>query len=81
MKRILIIAALCFSAQTGWADQSSPEHVISAKSPVERLLDLGQADEVSQACCKLCQKGKACGNSCISRNYTCHKGKGCACNS
>jgi hypothetical protein len=32
-------------------------------------------------CCKICTTGKACGNSCISANYTCHKGRGCACNS
>lgn len=32
-------------------------------------------------CCKICDKGKACGNSCISRSYTCHKGRGCACDS
>ncbi len=32
------------------------------------------------ACCKICSKGKACGDSCISRSYTCHKGRGCACN-
>jgi hypothetical protein len=31
------------------------------------------------ACCKVCDKGKACGDSCISRQYDCHKGKGCAC--
>lgn len=31
-------------------------------------------------CCKICRKGKACGNSCISASYTCHKGPGCACN-
>lgn len=31
------------------------------------------------ACCKICSKGKACGNSCIARNKTCHKGPGCAC--
>ena len=31
-------------------------------------------------CCKICSKGKACGNSCIARWKTCHKGKGCACN-
>jgi hypothetical protein len=31
------------------------------------------------ACCKVCDKGKACGDSCISRQYECHKGKGCAC--
>ncbi len=30
-------------------------------------------------CCKYCSKGKACGNSCISRSYTCHKAPGCAC--
>jgi hypothetical protein len=31
-------------------------------------------------CCKVCSAGKACGNSCIARWKTCHKGKGCACN-
>jgi hypothetical protein len=30
-------------------------------------------------CCKVCDKGKACGNSCISRAKNCHKGRGCAC--
>jgi len=32
-----------------------------------------------KTCCKYCSKGKACGDSCISRSYTCHKGPGCAC--
>lgn len=32
-----------------------------------------------QQCCKVCSKGKACGNSCISRSYTCRKARGCAC--
>lgn len=31
-------------------------------------------------CCKICTTGKACGNSCISRSYTCHQPSGCACN-
>jgi len=30
-------------------------------------------------CCKVCTIGKACGNTCISREYTCHVGPGCAC--
>jgi hypothetical protein len=30
-------------------------------------------------CCKICKKGKACGDSCISKSYKCYKGKGCAC--
>ena len=35
--------------------------------------------EYAQGCCKICSKGKACGNSCISRSKRCHKGRGCAC--
>ena len=31
------------------------------------------------ACCKICRKGKACGNSCIKRTYSCGKPPGCAC--
>ena len=30
-------------------------------------------------CCRICRKGKACGDSCIERSLTCHKGRGCAC--
>ena len=33
-----------------------------------------------RACCKFCKKGKACGNSCISRRSTCRMPRGCACN-
>lgn len=33
----------------------------------------------TSGCCKICTTGKACGDSCISRSYTCHKGPGCAC--
>lgn len=32
-----------------------------------------------EQCCKLCSKGKACGNTCIRADYNCHKGRGCAC--
>ena len=31
-------------------------------------------------CCKICDRGKACGDTCIARNRTCRKGRGCACN-
>ncbi len=34
---------------------------------------------VLAACCKTCRKGKACGDSCISRAKTCRKPPGCAC--
>ena len=32
------------------------------------------------ACCKICTRGKACGNSCINLSYTCRQPPGCACN-
>ena len=31
------------------------------------------------ACCKICTRGKACGNSCINVSYTCRQPPGCAC--
>ncbi len=40
---------------------------------------LAWAESGYASCCKVCHKGKACGNSCISRDKECHKGKGCAC--
>jgi hypothetical protein len=38
-------------------------------------------EEQERFCCKICSKGKACGDSCISRSYTCYKAPGCACDS
>ena len=39
----------------------------------------GGAAVAQAGCCQRCSAGKACGDSCISRDKTCHKGKGCAC--
>lgn len=33
----------------------------------------------ARECCKICRKGCACGNTCISCQYTCHQPPGCAC--
>lgn len=33
----------------------------------------------ASACCKVCSKGKACGDTCISPKKACHVGRGCAC--
>lgn len=56
---------------------------IPARSP-DFLPSLGltsPADAVAQqACCKICTRGKACGNTCISVDKVCHVGPGCACN-
>ncbi len=31
-------------------------------------------------CCTVCTTGKACGDSCIAADYSCHQPPGCACN-
>lgn len=31
-------------------------------------------------CCKVCDTGKACGDTCIAANQTCNSSGGCACN-
>lgn len=62
-----IEASTTINDQTNCA---SPEGSLSADS----LL----AD--SKKCCKVCRKGKACGDSCIAKSKTCTKGPGCACN-
>lgn len=33
----------------------------------------------AQVCCKVCSNSKACGDSCISKDKTCHQPPGCAC--
>lgn len=48
----------------------------SCVAPVKQTLIDAQ---VAASCCKICSKGKACGNSCISRSKQCHQPRGCAC--
>jgi hypothetical protein len=33
----------------------------------------------SAECCRVCHKGKACGDACITRSKSCELPKGCAC--
>ena len=58
-------------------------HIVYGESLLPNACARSTNSEVSaeQQCCKVCSVGVACGNSCISAAYTCHKGLGCACNS
>jgi len=57
-------------------------HESPARSPAF-LVSIGitapDAAIAQQGCCKVCTIGKACGNTCISRDKQCHVGRGCAC--
>lgn len=54
--------------------------VVTVPAAPERNNASSGLSQPSQSCCKICTVGKACGNSCISRSYTCHQPAGCACN-
>jgi hypothetical protein len=34
---------------------------------------------ITEECCKICRKGKACGDTCIARDKECRTPPGCAC--
>lgn len=36
-------------------------------------------DEGGDSCCKICESGQACGDTCIAWEDTCEVGAGCAC--
>ncbi len=71
----IAFAALVF----GWAVQSQalalPDAFLQPPPPVNQ----SPIPTPVQGCCKHCTVGKACGDTCIARDKTCHVGPGCAC--
>ncbi|WP_148253951.1 hypothetical protein [Aidingimonas lacisalsi] len=93
---VLILSLLCacsaFADLPADADNDS-NHVHDFAAAIETVPDTESAaaeycqlpsvgDELlmAQGCCRVCTTGKACGDSCINRSYTCHQPPGCACN-
>jgi hypothetical protein len=88
MKRafLITVATMLFSASdidfntvaaTDQVDNLGQILTLSRAPWVRSLADQGRA--TSGQCCKICHKRKACGDTCISRQDTCHVGQGCAC--
>ena len=77
---ILLACISALMAGPGGAGPRSPAPALTEPAGwslfVERLRGPAAAPA---ACCMVCSKGKACGNACISRDKTCRKGAGCAC--
>ena len=48
------------------------------QAPVVAPLRMSAAQAPAQ-CCRMCQKGKPCGDGCISAERQCRKAQGCAC--
>lgn len=60
------------------ATTSSAAHVLLEKN-TEAVDGEAMTCRPRSSCCRVCRRGQACGNSCISRDYNCHRGEGCAC--
>lgn len=52
---------------------------VPANDPEPRPACRVDAVTGKRVCCRMCSRGKACGNSCIAAWKTCHRGVGCAC--
>jgi competence protein ComEC len=58
-------------------EYAGPARVAPIPAPAARQSDSSR--EPSPACCRVCTRGKACGNACINRGYQCRQPPGCAC--
>jgi hypothetical protein len=85
-----LVASLSIATASDLASHTIQPHeldhwIVSTTAPpsAELLRSLGLSlrspHAVAQACCKICRQGKACGDTCISRNDECHVPPGCAC--
>jgi len=72
----IVIGAANADVSQGVAPQLSEAAVVR---PNPAWLTSAQDTNQSPACCKVCTVGKACGDTCISRDKICHVGRGCAC--
>jgi hypothetical protein len=75
-KIILLLVAIIWGI-TEISDNLGVSSYLSDKITQEQQTETKSTEE--DKCCKICKKGKACGDSCISKDKTCHKQPGCAC--
>jgi hypothetical protein len=73
MLKALGFAGLLFLG-SGTLLHQAPGRAATINQSIDRTPQLSDG-----ACCKVCHKGKACGDSCIAREKTCHQPPGCAC--
>jgi competence protein ComEC len=63
-------------------DRAEPNGIVHFQPfvPDSTVSPVTPAEATPATCCRVCTKGKACGNSCIARDLQCHQPTGCACN-
>ena len=73
MLRVAMVLMILFVASPLTELRAGQERGLLDSLPV-----LTAADTPKQ-CCRVCKKGKPCGNGCISQERKCTKEPGCAC--
>lgn len=80
---VALMASLTVAPSPGWTGAKmagAPIGVtVEASEFRDRLKAMSGGKYIPAACCKTCRKGKACGDSCISKSKACRKAPGCAC--
>lgn len=76
----MLVAVLMVSSLFANSALADTGRITSKDSPRASLASSFSSPKQYQVCCRICSKGKACGDTCIARDRTCHVGPGCACN-
>jgi hypothetical protein len=77
MLRTLLVSAVLMLTTPSLAEDPHPVPVARAAASLLSF-DVAPAP-APEECCKVCRKGKACGDTCIARDKICRVGPGCAC--
>jgi hypothetical protein len=84
--RIWMLASLLFAVTAIGGDRGMEtssrffDRVIATSSRSNPFNEFQQSESAAAAkCCKVCSKGKPCGDTCIEKDDVCHVPPGCAC--
>jgi hypothetical protein len=85
--RIWMLASLLFAVTAIGGDRGMEtpsrffDRVIATSARLNPFNELQQIERAAaeKHCCKVCSKGKPCGDTCIEKDDVCHVPPGCAC--
>jgi hypothetical protein len=77
----LLIAVTATSGDRGMESSSRFfDREIASSSRFNPFSEVQQTERATASkCCKVCEKGKPCGDTCIEKDDECHLPTGCAC--
>jgi hypothetical protein len=73
-----LFASLWLTCGTPYESRAPHEPALAA-CPLADHAMRAHAARADRDCCKVCRKGKACGDTCIARERSCQVPPGCAC--